>query len=353
MVSKQNSNDTAPKLKTIHTPLLSLFCGCGGLDQGFHDAGFWTSLAYDKRKDSLSSWKRSFPTGCSHQRDISNLTVEQLDNDFGRKFEPLGVIGGPPCQGFSLANRFGGMHDPRNALVHRFFDIALSLHERSKLHFIVMENVPALAGKRGRDILTKEIERLEHQDFFVSVVKMNAADYGVPQARHRLFLVALSKHVASQTWEAPAKADQHMTVRDAIGSLPEPTHFRRNLSKEEIVFHPNHWCMAPKSPKFTSGELTQGFVAKRSFKTLKWDEPSYTASYGNREVHIHPDCKRRLSVYEAMLLQGFPETWNLAGSLSSQIQQVSEAVPPPLAKAVAESVIKQLGLAHPAVETAA
>ena len=94
--------------------------------------------------------------------------------------------------------------------------------------------------------------------------------------------------------------------------------------------------MRPRSPRFFNGSLKAGHVSGRSFKTLRWDAPSITVAYGHREVHVHPGGKRRLSVFEGMRLQGFPESYELEGSLSSQIDQVSEAVPPPLAKAVAK-----------------
>ena len=324
--------------------LLSLFCGCGGLDLGFHQAGFKTALAYDKRAASLASWRNAFPDGKAVEQDIFELTLEKIDRDFGSAFSPVGVIGGPPCQGFSLANRYGGEHDPRNQLVHRFFDIALALHARKPLAFIVMENVPALGGKRGGDILKTEVLRLQENGFHTTVAVLDAAEYDVPQHRKRLFLVALNKNLSESFWVRPQTAATISSVRNAIGHLPEPTHFNKKLRAEEIPFHPNHWCMVPRSPKFFSGELTQGFVGKRSFKTLKWDSPSYTASYGNREVHVHPNCSRRLSVLETMILQGFPKETVLTGSLSSQVQQVSEAVPPPLAYAVASSLVQQLQL---------
>ena len=101
--------------------------------------------------------------------------------------------------------------------------------------------------------------------------------------------------------------------------------------------------MRPKSPKFFDGSLTQGEWSSRSFKTLAWDKPSITVSYGHREVHVHPEGKRRLSVYEAMKIQGFPDDYVLTGTLSEQIDQISEAVPPPLAHAVANSISSALG----------
>ena len=96
--------------------------------------------------------------------------------------------------------------------------------------------------------------------------------------------------------------------------------------------------MNPKSRRFHDGSLVEGDSSSRSFKTLAWDKPSVTASYGHREVHVHPDGKRRLSVFEAMTIQGFPDHYVLEGTLSSQIDQVSEAVPPPLAEAIALSI---------------
>lgn len=101
--------------------------------------------------------------------------------------------------------------------------------------------------------------------------------------------------------------------------------------------------MTPKSPKFFDGSLTSARSSGRSFKVLDWDKPSYTVSYGHREVHVHPDGRRRLSVFEAMLLQGFPREFELLGTLSDQISQVSEAVPPPLAEAVAHAIREALG----------
>jgi endonuclease III len=128
------------------------------------------------------------------------------------------------------------------------------------------------------------------------------------------------------------------TVRDAIGHLPRPTFFTRGLTASQISFHPNHWTMNPRSPKFGNRANGKG----RSFRRLKWNKPSLTVAYGNREIHVHPDGDRRLSVLEAMLLQGFPQSYRLAGSLSDQVAQVSNAVPPPLANAIASAIQEQL-----------
>jgi DNA (cytosine-5)-methyltransferase 1 len=320
--------------------ILSLFCGCGGLDLGFEQAGFTTQLAYDQRPDAVSSWNRNRIFSAAKVRDIRNLTIETLDKDNKGKFSPAGVIGGPPCQGFSIANRAGGCDDPRNELVRTFFELAFKLNSRQPLDFIVMENVPTIQGVRGGTILKDMLALLKLNGFTPNYEVLDAVNYGVPQRRKRLFLVATRSDRAGCTlWIPPKPTKNRLTVRKAIGHFPEPTIFARGLDPKENPHHENHWCMAPKSTKFFDGTLVEGFTANRSFKTLWWDQPSYTASYGNREVHIHPSCSRRLSVFEAMTLQGFPKKFTLNGTMSSQITQVSEAVPPPFAKAVARSVI--------------
>lgn len=130
-----------------------------------------------------------------------------------------------------------------------------------------------------------------------------------------------------------------LPVKDVIFGLPEPAFWTRDLDRTGIPHHPNHWCMTPKSKNFTTpGALEPGTARGRSFRTLDWSRPSPTVAYGHREVHVHPEGKRRLSVYEALRLQGFPESYELTGSLSDQIIQVSEAVPLPLGRAIAQSI---------------
>jgi DNA (cytosine-5)-methyltransferase 1 len=329
--------------------LLSLYSGCGGLDLGFELAGFQTGLAYDIRPHSINSWNRNRPRNkVGHVRDIRELSLAQLDKDFGKRFCPTGVIGGPPCQSFTNANSHKKADDPRESLLPRFFEFALEIHRRSSLNFIVMENVPEVANSRYSHILTEQIAMLEDHGFVCRYVVLNAQNFGVPQSRKRLILVALNKSAfGGAEWIEPQAKQSIPKVRDAIAGLPEAVFFKRGLAPEEIAHHPNHWCMVPKSRKFTDGSLRPGKGFGRSFKMLDWAKPSFTVSYGHREVHVHPDGHRRLSIFEAMLLQGFPKSYVLVGNLSEQITQVSEAVPPPLAKAIAQSIAVMQGFAKP------
>jgi DNA (cytosine-5)-methyltransferase 1 len=208
-----------------------------------------------------------------------------------------------------------------------------------------MENVPALMDPNTRGVLDRADAILQAAGFVTKIEILDAAWYGVPQRRPRLFHVSYNgKFFGDHVWKPPARTvlrHSEATVGQAIGGLPEPTYFSRKETSRN-AFHPNHWCMVPKSWRFsTPGALVEGSAGGRSFKVLARGRPSLAVSYGNREVHIHPGCHRRLTVYEAMLLQGFPSEYVLSGSLSSQITQVSEAVPPALAEAVAGSILSQ------------
>lgn len=323
--------------------ILSLFSGCGGLDLGFEQVGFGTALAYDLRKAAIASHNHNRTGNRAHTRDITELGLADLDKDFGGRFDPVGVIGGPPCQSFSRGNSHKRKGDPRTKLIRKFFNLALRLHRRrSGLDFIVMENVPEIEKAQNGRLLKAEILRLEESGFHVSLERVNAVDYGVGQSRKRTILVALNKQRMLGNWSGPKKIRKIKTVRNVIFGLQEPVYFSEAHRQDIFAEHRNHWCMTPKSSKFFDGSLKPGRSSGRSFKTLSWDRPSYTVSYGHREVHVHPDCHRRLSVYEAMLLQGFPKRFELLGTLSDQISQISEAVPPPLAKAVAEAILNAM-----------
>ncbi|MDE0000589.1 MAG: DNA cytosine methyltransferase [Rhodospirillaceae bacterium] len=332
--------------------LLSLYAGCGAMDLGFEHAGFSIGLAYDIRPHSIRSWNRnrSDPSR-GHVADLNTIRFPDIDRHYGKKFVPSGVIGGPPCQSFSRANRSPNPDDPRSKLVRRFFTLALRFHKhRGPLDFILMENVPALQKFQSGRLLDREIDRLEQNGFDVCLFFADAATHSVPQYRHRLFLLAFPNPSRTMTrWSPPDGNGQRKTVADAIRDLPSPAYFTASMDKDAIPLHENHWCMMPKSRKFSDGTLTAGDTSARSFKTLAWDKPSVTASYGHREVHVHPNGTRRLSVFEAMKLQGFPDNYFLEGTLSAQIDQVSEAVPPPLAEAVAASIRSALAISADSV----
>lgn len=331
--------------------LLSLFCGAGGLDLGFERAKFKIGLAFDKKADSVRSYNHNRPDDKhAHCLDVNELTLAKLDGLWGSEFAPDGVIGGPPCQSFSQANRSISDEDPRHQLPLVYARLLSDMNKRKPVKFFVMENVKGLRSILHSHRLAIFKKALADAGFHVTEQLLNAADFATPQNRQRLFLVGINRKLYGKTaWAAPDKAPEKNrapAIETVLRGLPEPTHFSKSGMPEQFPYHPNHWCMAPKSPRFKNGSLRPGQSNFRSFKTLAWDKPSFTVAYGHREVHIHPDCHRRLSIYEAMRLQGFPHSYELLGSLSSQIDQVSEAVPPPMAEAVAQSLMKLLSEAQ-------
>jgi DNA (cytosine-5)-methyltransferase 1 len=327
----------------IERPLLSLFCGAGGMDLGFEQAGYDIGAAFDIRPDAVASYNRNLACAVARVSDIRELTAVDVENAMGI---PFGVIGGPPCQSFSIANSAHDGADPRHRLPFRYARLIADLNRSNGVGFFVFENVPGLLSKKYSHRFALLKASLSRAGFNITCCVLDAKDYGVPQTRHRLFIVGINRHLyRNLSWQPPSASrnGEPLSVRTAIGGLPEPTYFEEYSSGDTLPFHPNHWCMTPRSQKFVKkGALVPGRSSNRSFKVLSWEKPSLTVSYGNREVHIHPDCHRRLSVFEAMRLQGFPDTYTLKGTLSSQITQVSEAVPPPLARAVAESVRRRL-----------
>jgi DNA (cytosine-5)-methyltransferase 1 len=339
--------------------LVSLFCGCGGLDEGFAQAGFETGVAYDVSFPALRSFARNHGLNSKRAQANTRIEIDDLSEvspakivaqwELNESGPPVGVIGGPPCQAFSVSNVHRKYDDPRAKLVQHYAQILEALAIALSPKFFVLENVIGLAMRTHRPVLDEFKARAAVAGYRVFETPLDAQYFGVPQHRVRVFAVGIHKSTGTEHFSFPKGSESPLlSVRDAIGSLPPPALFERGMRPALSWFHPNHWAMMPKSAKFAPGNLRPGQIRGRSFRVLPWDEVSPTVAYGHREVHVHPIGTRRLSVLEALLLQGFPSDYVLEGTLSQQITQVSDAVPPPLARAIAEAIAEQLGL-HPAV----
>jgi DNA (cytosine-5)-methyltransferase 1 len=322
--------------------VVSLFSGAGGLDWGFHKKGFRIALAIDKSEAAVRTHRRNFPHTLSVCADLAEMGPEGVCDLLAQllpKDAIIGVIGGPPCQGFSRANSDSKPNDPRNKLVALYLQIVTALRLRYNVEFVVFENVLGIKDRKHSEVYGALVEGLSSLGLMPSEQELCALDFGVPQVRRRVILAAMRENKGYGNVD-PRRRVGHSSLRETIGDLPEPAFFERNLSADQIPLHPNHWTMRPRSGRFS--KPAHLWHSGRSFRRTYWDKPSPTVAFGHREIHVHPDCRRRLSIYEAMLLQGFPSSYVLEGNLSEQVEQVSNAVPPPLARSIASAVRRAL-----------
>lgn len=310
--------------------VLSLFSGGGGLDLGFELAGAATVACVDNDHEACKTLRFNRPDWQVFEGDIRDFEPDYEDIDI--------VIGGPPCQGFSSAGK-GDPSDPRNFLWKEYFRVVDSVRPRA----IVLENVSALTHARNGDHLTGIIESLERSGYQFAMGVLNAADFGVPQARRRLFVIGLREGIP--TMPEPTITGKPMTVHEAIADLehaPEDPEFSHVPPK-----HAPH--VAERWSQLAPGEVDPNYRRGR----LDPNKPSVTiragGGYGPKGNHlagfhppIHPSQPRQLTVREAARIQSFPDSWALKGSKTAQGRQIGNAVPVELAAAVAKHVIKML-----------
>lgn len=325
--------------------IVSLFSGAGGLDLGYHKVGFPLAFAVDSCPWAIKTHKRNFPKTFSLTADLVKLrpngVLRVLDPliDVG---ESIGVIGGPPCQGFSRANTRASADDPRNDLPFLYLEIVAALQEEFDVQFVLFENVVGIRDTKHSDTFSEILSKFDEIGFVADVKQHSALDYGVPQTRNRVIISGFANEESARAFAPKKIPGNDLTVASVLRGLPPPVYYARNLDRETIPHHPNHWTMRPISRRFSQANTTR--LSARSFRRLNWDKPSPTVAYGHREIHVHPNGKRRLTIYEAMLLQGFPHDFVLEGTLSAQVEQVSNAVPPPLATALARATKRALSM---------
>ncbi|MEN8692892.1 MAG: DNA cytosine methyltransferase [Desulfobacterales bacterium] len=329
--------------------IISLFSGCGGFDLGFSSAGFSIGLALDVDAMAVKTYNHNRVDKVCKINNLVETDAEAIIKlhrmNFG-SVSPRGVIGGSPCQTFSQGNVHFNGDDARHLLPRRYACVLRVLNEKYDLDFFVFENVKGITSPKHRKEYTTIKRLFSRAGFKLFEGQLDAADFGVAQHRCRVFIVGFNKlKYPDLEFKFPAAVTSvPLTVASKLKGLPQPLLFKRGIRKDDIAFHPNHWTMYPRSRKFTDGSLTKSHKQGRSFRVLDWDKPSLTVAYGNREIHVHPDAQRRLSVYEAMLLQGFPKNYELLGTLSDQIRQVSDAIPPQLGVALGKAIH---GTLHP------
>jgi len=328
---------------------LELFCGCGGLSTGFLDAGVRVVAGFDidRRAVEAYDYNHVYRGSRGFVVDLSRATGEELLGLAGVSGIDV-LIGGPPCQPFSIVGKRRGREDERADLVFDFLRFTKELAPQA----VFFENVPNFAGIDDGKVLTQLIGGLEDLNYSVRTDVVPAAAFGTPQVRRRLLLVGarpVSKLRLPQPTHAPADLaapwlEPYVTARDALDDLPNGGDFGEcGIHNHELTEH-----TADMLARFAT--LRVGEREPRSFHDrLHPEKPSFTlrAGTGNfsplRPVHYRYD--RVITVRESARLQGFDDNfiWPDWIPRLQQYRQVGNAVPPPLASAVALCLAEQLG----------
>ena len=332
---------------------ISLFAGGGGLTLGVEQAGFKTLFATDLERSSANAFKANFADVPFFHGDVRHLQKGDIEVATCGRHVDL-IVGGPPCQGFSTLGDQNPA-DARNGLFWCFIRIVGWLNPNCFL----MENVSYLRSQYGGRYEREIVSAFERLGYKVSVTTLNAADYGVPQIRKRVFFFG-TKLPGSFNWPQPTHGQglfqPYATVGSAIGDLTDPAtkfpnhvhlrHSERVIARYKLI--PEGSRMPPPA------ELPEDIRRKNfgnTYKRLHRDRPSLTLVPGNNAFPVHPTEHRSLSAREAARLQTFPDEFIFTGSRAEQCKLVGNAVPVLLARRVGESIRQHIMAAAEPVKT--
>ena len=307
--------------------VIDLFCGAGGMSLGLKLAGLTLRLGVDSSRHCVSTYARNFPNARTIHADVSSLSPRDVLRHVESRSK-LVLAGCPPCQLFSQLHRSRGPVGPE-------IQSYLRLVEGIAPKFLVFENVPLI--RSYPDAWGSVLETLSRLGYHVRHRVVCASDYGVPQHRKRLLLIAAREPV-----EIPGPTHSRMrTVRQSIGKLPYqdtaiPNH-------ETMALAPQNMARLKATPRDGGTSKRAGAAFDDSYARMYWDRPSPTittrcVSFSNGRFG-HPEFDRAITVREAALLQGFPKRFVFEGGVWEAARQVGNAVPPPVARAVGERII--------------
>lgn len=369
--------------------VIDLFAGCGGLSLGFEMAGYNIPLAVEKDDWASKTYQKNHPETLVVTSDITQITDLSSLLEDGIKID--GIIGGPPCQGFSLSGS-RDKNDPRNSLFMEFVRFVKHFMPR----FFVMENVTGIlsmstkSGESVKDLIQNEFA---NAGYSLHIFTLNAAEFGVPQARIRVFFIGLRNDIPYDIGKIEPKGflfgEDQITIEDAIMDLPQ-----LNAGEGTEV---QDYCIAPQNDyqrwarqgsEKIYNHVTMRHTARliERFSHIKWgqsvadvdqeyqqrqrgnadqisgktysqnnmrpfpNKPSPTVPASFQSNFVHPYLNRNYTAREGARLQSFPDTYIFCGKRTtmsweknlSQYQQIGNAVPPLLAKGIAKKIAEYL-----------
>ena len=348
---------------------IDIFSGAGGLSLGAEMAGFQVKFAVEKDKSAAATYRHNHPNTLVLEDDIHNINP----HDYLQPNEHVSIVfGGPPCQGFSFSNTVTrNMMNPNNSLFEEFLRFVNEIQP----DWFLFENVEGFAHFEGGKIQHLVEERFREMGYEVFPKILWASDYGVPQHRNRFFMVGNRLGVK---FEYPKSFGTKITVNDAISDLPDldngqqtdtlsyklpvskVSQYAKNMRKgskrsrqnyvsrnADYVIERYHYIRQGQNWQAIPDELMRNYANKNNchsgiYRRLNADEPSIVISNYRKNMLIHPFQNRGLSVREAARLQSFPDSFLFDGCLMSIQQQIGNAVPPLLAKAVFRKILSYL-----------
>ncbi|NNU76557.1 DNA cytosine methyltransferase [Clostridium estertheticum] len=319
----------------------SIFAGAGGMDYGFEQAGFNIVWANEYDKVIWDTYKFNHPNTYLDTRSIKDVPSTDIPDNID------GIIGGPPCQSWSLAGAMKGIEDDRGKL---FFEYLRILRDKQP-KFFVAENVPGIVSRAHIDSFMNIKRLFADCGYNVSHQTLNANDFGVPQERKRVFLVGYRNDLNLVfDFNRLLPNEYKPNLRDAIGDLDDAIPaLDKNKSNGELVIA-NH--------EYFIGSFSSMYMSRNRRK--RWEQPSFTIQAGGRHAPLHPnscemekvekdiwkftnDNYRRLSVRECARIQTFPDGFIFKYSaLADAYKMIGNAVPTRLAQAVATQIREDL-----------
>ncbi|MGY4768941.1 DNA cytosine methyltransferase [Kribbella sp. CWNU-51] len=308
---------------------LSLFSGGGGLDLGFARAGFGHVASFEILEDAAATLVKAKPDWDVYGGDDGDVRGVRWQ-DWRDQVDVL--HGGPPCQPFSHAGRQRGKLDPRDM----WPEFVRAVKGTRPTAFIA-ENVPALAGAKFSAYVREQITEPLEKDYTVFQMVLRAQDYGVPQVRRRVFFIGFRSKRAAAKFEPPAPT--HCWPESDAGQLQACMGIRQALGLPDIGFDDLSPTIRStlNGPRNTTSILNS-VSAQRRFERLEIWPNGVAATREKARIFPAANGHFRLSVRDVALMQGFPEDWPFVGPTYMALGQIGNAVPPPLAYAVASSV---------------